>query len=148
MEKSKLKDEVPLVDEVPSTNDDDKEKIKKILEENNRALEASNKALEERLRELQEKSKQLEEEKRRYELIKVLDDNKLPLSCVDLLNTTDDPDVVNSKIAIIKSILAEGISRGRDERINQNRYVPPADGGDFKNKNNTNKSFYDAFVGE
>ena len=118
-----------------------------LQEQINKALEENNKNLEERFRNLQEQNKQLQEDKRRYELIKLLDENKLPVTCIDLLNTTDDPDVVNSKIAIIKTILAEGITRGRDERINQNRYVPPA-GGDFKNKNNTNKSFYDAFLGE
>ena len=118
-----------------------------LQEQITKALEENNKTLEERFKSLQEQNKQLQEDKRRYELIKVLDENKLPISCIDLLNTTDDPDVVTSKITIMKSLINEGVARGREDRINQNRYVPPA-GGDFKNKNNTNKSFYDAFLGE
>lgn len=119
-----------------------------LQEQINKALEENNKTLEERFKSLQEQNKQLQEDKRRYELIKLLDENKLPLSCVDLLNVNDDPEVITSKIAVINSILQDGIKRGRDERINHNRYVPPAAGGHFKNKNNTNKSFYNAFVGE
>ena len=133
--------EVKEPQEEPTINEDF------LQEQINKALEENNKNLEERFKALQEQNKQLQEDKKRYELIKLLDDNKLPISCIDLLNVTDDPEVITSKIAIINSILAEGIKRGRDERINQNRYVPPA-GGDFKNKNNTNKSFYDAFLGE
>ena len=98
-----------------------------LQEQINKALEENNKALEERFRTLQEQNKKLQEDKRRYELIKLLDENSLPLTCIDLLNTTDDPEVITSKITIMKSLINEGITRGREDRINSNRYVPPTD---------------------
>ena len=98
-----------------------------LQEQINKALEENNKNLEERFKALQEQNKQLQEDKKRYELIKLLDDNKLPISCIDLLNVTDDPDVVTSKIAIMNSLINEGVTRGREDRINSNRYVPPTD---------------------
>ena len=98
-----------------------------LQEQINKALEENNKTLEERFKALQEQNKKLQEDKRRYELIKVLDENKLPITCIDLLNINDDPDVVTSKITIMKSLITEGITRGREDRINSNRYVPPTD---------------------
>lgn len=90
-----------------------------------KALELNNKVLEDRFNKLKEENENLKAEKRKYEIMKELEDNNLPNSCMNLLSIYDESEILNQKIQVLNNLVREITKKVRDEVIEGGRYAPP-----------------------
>ena len=90
-----------------------------------KALELNNKVLEDRFNKLKEENENLKAEKRKYEIMKELEDNNLPNSCMNLLSIYDESEILSQKIQVLNDLVKEITKKVRDEVIESGRYAPP-----------------------
>ena len=98
---------------------------KYINESITKALELNNKALEDRFNKLKEENENLKAEKRKYEIMKELEENNLPNSCMNLLSIYDESEILSQKIQVLNDLVKEITKKVRDEVIESGRYAPP-----------------------